>query len=59
MNAGRVLALVLFAFALLTLQIPQAVAQCRCDGTAPFCGGECNGNETEVMRPRSKATRFT
>lgn len=35
----------------LTLNIPLADAQtCRWSGTAPFCSGECGGNETEVTR---------
>lgn len=50
MNARRMLPLFIFAFALLTLKAPQAYAQCRWDGTAPFCGGECRENETEVAR---------
>jgi len=47
-NAGGVLALVMFAFALFILDIPLAAAQnCRWDGTAPFCSGECG-----TARPR-------
>lgn len=51
MNAGRVLALVVFAFPLLTRDIPLATAQsCRWAGTAPLCNGGCAGDETEVTR---------
>jgi len=53
MSARRVISL-LFAFtlfALFTLNVPSAAAQtCRWDGTAPLCGGECSGNETEISR---------
>jgi hypothetical protein len=51
MNAGRVLAVVPFAFALFAVHVPHATAQsCRWDGTAPLCSGECGGDETEVTR---------
>lgn len=50
MNARGMLAAVVFAFASLTLIAPQSTAQCRWDGTAPFCGGECRSDETEVGR---------
>jgi hypothetical protein len=47
--------LVVFAFALLALEIPQTAAQtevydCRWDGTSPFCDGECGAGETEIPR---------
>ena len=40
-----------FAFSCLSSLISTAEAQnCRWDGTAPWCAGECSGNETEVTR---------
>jgi hypothetical protein len=51
MNAGRVLAMVVFASALVALSAPQAAAQtCRWDGTAPFCDGGCGSDESEMAR---------
>ena len=45
------LALIAAAFALFTLDMLPAAAQtCRWDGTAPFCSGQCGGNETEMTR---------
>lgn len=49
MTAKRTLTLIILT--LFTLDIPFAAAQsCRWAGTAPFCGGECNGDETEIDR---------
>jgi len=46
-----VLALVACAFAFFIFDVSSAPAQtCRWDGTAPFCSGECGGNETELTR---------
>lgn len=51
MKAEGILARVVFAFALFTLEIPLAAAQsCRWAGTAPFCNGECSTSEAEVIR---------
>lgn len=51
MKAEGILALVLFAFALFTLDISLATAQsCRWDGRAPLCDGGCGAGETEVTR---------
>jgi hypothetical protein len=50
MNVRRILAPVVFAIALFTLDIPFVAAQCRWDGTAPFCNGQCGNNETEKAR---------
>ena len=51
MKIAGVLATIVFAFALFTLDIPLAAAQsCRWDGTAPFCSGSCGANETELTR---------
>jgi hypothetical protein len=46
------LALLVVASALFILDASKSTAQssCRWDGTAPWCGGECGGNETEVSR---------
>ena len=49
--AGKILALIVFAFALFTMDIPLVAAQsCRWAGTSPFCSGECSGGETELTR---------
>jgi hypothetical protein len=51
MSLKRVIVLFIFTFALLILNIPNALAQtCRWDGTAPFCSGKCSGSETEITR---------
>lgn len=51
MKEGGVLALIVFALALFTMNIPRAAAQsCHWAGTAPFCSGECGGNESEITR---------
>ena len=51
MNSLRALAVAAVLLALAELDISQTAAQtCRWDGTAPFCSGECGGNETEVSR---------
>src|SRR5688572_29255851 len=48
--ARRIIAPVVFIFAVLG-PIPFASAQtCRWDGTAPLCGGTCRENEIEVTR---------
>lgn len=48
---GNLFGLVMFTFVLFTQNIYYAVAQsCRWDGTAPFCDGSCNQNETEETR---------
>ena len=51
MDGARMLAILAFTSTLLALNVPQAAAQtCRWDGTAPFCDGECGGNETEITK---------
>ena len=48
---GSWLSLSLLASLLVLLHVAPAAAQdCRWDGTAPFCSGECRLNETEVTR---------
>jgi hypothetical protein len=51
MKVWRVFALVIPASAWVALVAPPAVAQeCRWDGTAPWCAGECGEDETEITR---------
>ena len=51
MSSGGVFILIVFVFALFTINVSIASAQTlRWDGTAPFCSGSCGGNETEITR---------
>src|SRR5687767_3910069 len=50
MNAARTLAWITFAWVALAVTPSLAQTDCRWDGTAPFCGGSCSGDETEMTR---------
>ncbi len=50
MNIRSVVAALVVAAAFLMSLVPAGAQSCRWAGTAPFCSGECGGNETEVAR---------